>query len=358
MTPSLTQKLGAATLFPAVDIIFSTMHNGARNRQVRRKRLEGRPGIRNYVLRRVVLTIPVLLLVMFGSFALLRMIPGSVVDLKVGVGTSKADTERLEKQFGLDKPIPVQFAIWVSDLARGDLGESLWTFEPVSEEIKRRFPPTIELAFLGSFFAVCIALPAGTVAAMRQDSWIDRSLQFVTVLGLSIPNFVLATLLISMPAIWWGKVVPTGYIPFSDDPIDSLWRMLLPAAILGVAQAAILTRLTRSAMLDVLRQDYIRTARAKGLATYIVLIRHALPNALLPVLTVWGLQIAAVLGGTVIIETMFRIPGMGTATLTAIGRRDYNLAQTLVLIFAVVYLTISFMVDLLYAVVDPRIRYS
>lgn len=303
------------------------------------------------------LTLPVLLLVMFGSFALLRMIPGSVVDLKVGVGTSKADTARLEKQFGLDEPIPVQFGIWMRDLLVGDLGESLWTFEPVGQEIKHRFPPTIELALLGSLIAVCIALPAGTIAAIRQDSWVDRSLQFVTVLGLSIPNFVLATLIISMPAIWWGKVVPTGYIEFVDDPIENLRRMLIPAAILGVAQAAILTRLTRSAMLEVLRQDYIRTARSKGLGSTAVNVRHALRNALLPVMTVWGLQIAALLGGTVIIETMFRIPGMGTATLTAIGRRDYNLAQTLVLIFALVYLATSFVIDILYAVVDPRIRY-
>lgn len=312
----------------------------------------------NYALRRVVLTIPVVLLVLFGSFALLRMIPGSVVDLKVGVGQSKADTQRLEKQFGLDKPIPVQFLIWSRDLVRGDLGESLWTTETVASEIGRRFPPTLELGLLASLFAVSIAIPAGCMAAIRQDSWIDRSLQLFTIFGLSIPSFVLATLIISLPAIWWGKVVPTGYVAFTDNPFESIKHMALPALILGGAQAAILTRLTRSAMLEVLRQDYIRTARAKGLALRAVYLRHGLRNALLPVITVWGLQIAALLGGTVIIETVFRIPGMGTATLSAIGRRDYNLAQTFILIFALIYLMVSLMIDLLYAVIDPRIRYN
>jgi len=314
--------------------------------------------VHRYILQRLILTIPVLALVAFGAFALLRMIPGSIVDLKSGAGQSQADTIRLKKQFGLDKPIPQQFLIWVGDVAQGNLGESLWSTEPVSNEVKRRFPATIELAFMASFFALLIAIPSGTFAALYQDSWIDRSLQFFTVLGLAIPNFIIATLIISLPAIWWGWTPPTGFVKLMDDPIQNVRHLLIPALVLALAQAAILTRLTRSAMLEVLRQDYVRTARAKGLTMRVVTIRHALRNAMLPVVTVWGLQIAALLGGTVIVETIFTIPGMGTATLTAISRRDYNLAQTFVLIFGLIYVTVSLMVDLLYAYIDPRIRYT
>lgn len=311
-----------------------------------------------YILRRLLLTIPVLLLVTFGAFALLRMVPGSIVDLKAGAGQSQEDTERLEKQFGLDKPIPQQFALWLGDLLTGDLGESLWSTEPVTKEISRRFPPTLQLAAMASLIAVIIAVPAGTLAAMKQDSWLDRALQLGTVAGLSVPNFILATLIISLPAIWWGWTPETGYVKLTDNPVESVQRMLIPAVTLGLAQAAILTRLTRSSMLEVWRQDYIRTARAKGLALRVVTVRHALRNALLPVITVWGLQIATTLGGTVIIETVFAIPGMGTATLTAISRRDYSLAQTFVLIFALVYVTVSLLVDLLYGLIDPRIKYA
>ncbi len=311
-----------------------------------------------YILRRLVLTIPVIVLVTFGAFALLRMIPGSVVDLKSGAGQSQADTIRLEKQFGLDKPIPQQFLIWVGDMAQGDFGESLWSTEPVTSEVKRRFPPTFELTIMASLVAVLIAIPAGTFAAMRQDTWVDRSLQLLTVLGLAIPNFVIATLVISLPAYWWGWSPPIGFVKLLDDPVANVQHLILPAVTLGLAQAAVLTRLTRSAMLEVLRQDYVRTARAKGLAMRVVTVRHALRNAMLPVVTVWGLQVSALLGGTVIIETVFTIPGMGTGILTAISRRDYNLAQTFVLIFALIYVFASLGVDLLYALIDPRIRYT
>jgi peptide/nickel transport system permease protein len=314
--------------------------------------------MRNYILQRIILTIPVIVLVTFGAFALLRMIPGSIVDLKAGTGQSQADTKRLEKEFGLDKTIPQQFLIWVKDLARGDLGESLWTTERVSTEIKRRFPATAELALMASLTASTIALVAGTTAAIHQDSWLDRSIQLVTITGLAIPNFVLATLLFSLPAIWWGKVIPEGYVPLVDHPLANVERMIFPALILGAAQAAILTRLVRSTMLEVLRQDYIRTAWAKGLAGRHVILRHALRNAMLPVMTVWGLQIASLLGGTVIMETMFRIPGMGIATLNAVKQRDYGLAQVLILIFGLVYIFTSLVVDVLYAYVDPRIRYQ
>ncbi|GMV86444.1 MAG: peptide ABC transporter permease [Dehalococcoidia bacterium] len=311
-----------------------------------------------YVLRRVVLTLPVLLLVLFGSFALLRLIPGSAAELRAGAGQSQDDIARLEKQFGLDDPIPIQFANWVGRLLTGDLGESIWSTEPVADEIKRRFPPTAELALLGALFAVIIAVPAGTMAALNQDRWIDRFLQVGTAVGIAIPNFFLATLVIMLPARWWGWTPPTGYISMFDNPVENLQRMALPAMIIGLAQAAVITRLTRSSLLEVLRQDYIRTARAKGLAGRTVVIRHSFRNAMVPIVTIFGLQFATLLGGSVIIESVFSIPGMGAGVLSAIGRRDYDLAQTLVLIFGLVHILSVFITDMAYTLVDPRIKYT
>lgn len=312
----------------------------------------------NYALRRLVLMLPVLLLVTFGSFALLRLIPGSAAEIRSGAGQNRADVERLEEQWGLNDPIPVQFVSWVGRVLTGDLGESIWTTEPVTDEIKRRFPPTAELALLGAAFAVLVAVPAGTLAALNQDRWLDRVMQLLTALGIAVPNFVLATLAISLPAIWWGWTPPTGFVSVLSDPLENLQRLILPAMLLGLAQAAVITRLTRSSLLEVLRQDYIRTARAKGLTGRTVIIRHGLRNAMMPIITVFGLQFATLLGGAVIIETVFSIPGMGTGVLTAIGRRDYDLAQTLVLIFGVVHVLSVFVTDISYMIVDPRIKYS
>ena len=304
-----------------------------------------------YVLRRVVLTLPVLILVLFGSFALLRLIPGSAAELRAGAGQSEADVARLEKQFGLDEPIPVQFLNWVGRLVTGDLGESIWSTEPVSEEIKRRFPPTAELAVL-------VAVPAGTLAALNQDRWIDRVLQVGTAVGIAIPNFFLATLAIMLPARWWGWTPPTGYVSLFENPVENVQTLLLPAVIIGLAQAAVITRLTRSSLLEVLRQDYIRTARAKGLAGRTVIIRHSFRNAMVPIVTIFGLQFATLLGGSVIIESVFSIPGMGAGVLSAIGRRDYDLAQTLILIFGLVHIVSVFVTDMAYTLVDPRIKYT
>ena len=311
-----------------------------------------------YVSRRLALTLPVLVLVLFGSFALLRLIPGSAAELRAGAGQSQADIARLEAQFGLDDPIPVQFLNWVGRLVTGDLGESIWTTEPVSEEIKRRFPPTAELAVLAAFFSVILAVPAGTMAALNQDRWPDRLLQVVTAVGLAIPNFFLATLVIMLAARWWGWTPRTGYVSLFDDPVENLQRMALPAIIIALAQAAVITRLTRSSLLEVLRQDYIRTARAKGLAGRTVVLRHGFRNAMVPIVTIFGLQFATLLGGSVIIESVFSIPGMGAGVLTAIGRRDYDLAQTLILIFGLIHIISVFITDMIYTVIDPRIKYT
>lgn len=314
--------------------------------------------MRNYILRRILLMIPVLILVTFGAFALLRAIPGSVVDLKTGPSVSDEDKQRLTEELGLDKPAYQQYLIWLGDLSRGDLGESLWTRQSVAEELGNRFPPTLLLGTMSAIIAVVIAIPAGTLAALKQDGPVDRGLQVFSALGLAVPNFVLATLVISLPAVWWGWVPPIGYVPFTENPFESIRTFLIPAAIGGLAQAAILTRLTRSAMLEVLRQDYVRTAWAKGLASRVIHRRHTLRNALLPVLTVFGLQISVLLGGTVIMETIFVIPGMGTGFLQSIQFRDYPLAQMLILVIGTIYLFVTLVVDVLYGVIDPRIRYS
>lgn len=311
----------------------------------------------SYALRRLVFTLPVLLLVTFGSFALLRLIPGSAAEIRAGAGQNQADVQRLKEQWGLNDPIPVQFVGWVGRVLTGDLGESIWTTEPVADEIQRRFPPTAELALLGALFALLVAVPAGTLAALNQDGWVDRLLQLFTALGIAVPNFFLATLAITLPAIWWGWTPPTGFVPVLSDPFENLQRLILPAILLGLAQAAVITRLTRSSLLEVMRQDYIRTARAKGLAGRTVVLRHGLRNAMMPIITIFGLQFATLLGGAVIIESVFSIPGMGTGVLTAIGRRDYDLAQTLVLIFAVVHVVSVFITDITYMIVDPRIKY-
>ncbi len=309
-----------------------------------------------YVLRRVVLTLPVLILVLFGSFALLRLIPGSAAELRAGAGQNEADVARLEAQFGLDDPIPVQFLSWVGRLMTGDLGESIWSTEPVSDEIKRRFPPTAELAVLGALFAVLVAVPAGTMAALNQDRWIDRVLQVGTAVGIAVPNFFLATLAIMLPARWWGWTPPTGYISLFDNPVENLQTLALPAMIIGLAQAAVITRLTRSSLLEVLRQDYIRTARAKGLAGRTVIIRHSVRTAMVPLFTIFGLQFATLLGGSVIIESVFSIPGMAQVCFRQWSARLRPGSDTH-FIFGLC-ITLGFVTDMAYTLVDPRIKYD
>ncbi len=310
-----------------------------------------------YVSRRLALTLPVLVLVLFGSFALLRLIPGSSAELRAGAGQSQADIARLEAQFGLDDPIPVQFLNWVGRLVTGDLGESIWTTEPVSEEIKRRFPPTAELAVLAAFFSVILAVPAGTMAALNQDRWPDRLLQVVTAVGLAIPNFFLATLVIMLPARWWGWTPPTGYVSLFDDPVENLQRMALPAIIIALAQAAVITRLTRSSLLEVLRQDYIRTAHAKGLSEGRVVRRHALKNAALPLVTLVGLDLPFLLAGAVVTERIFAWPGMGRLFIESFERADIPVMMAILMLLCLMVVVFQILTDIVYTWFDPRIRY-
>ena len=251
----------------------------------------------------------------------------------------------------------VQYFEWLGRVFRGDLGESLWTRRPVIEELGRRLPITAELGLMAAIFAVLIAIPVGVISATRQDTFLDYISRSIAIFGLSVPAFWIATLVIVLPAIWWGWRPATGFTEFSVNPMLHLGQFLLPAVILGIGTSAALMRLTRAMLLEVLRQDYIRTAWAKGLRERIIVFKHSLRNAIIPVVTVLGNQIAQVVGGAIIIEYIFGFPGMGRFLFEAIVQRDYPVIQGVNLMVVTVIILVNLTVDALYAVLDPRIRY-
>lgn len=311
-----------------------------------------------YIVHRLVGTMPVLLLVSFGAFALIRVIPGDLATLKLGQDASPAEIEAYRRKLGLTDPIPVQYGKWVAGVLTGDLGESQWEFRPVTEVVRDKFPVTFELAMLAIVISTLIAIPFGVISAVRQDSLLDQGLRFIAILLLAVPSFWLAILLITLPSIWFGWKPPlTGYHHLWDDPAGNLARMIWPALVIGASSAALVMRLTRSSLLEVLRQDYIRAARAKGLRERSVVFRHALKGAMIPVVTIVGLQLSVLLGGSVIAEQVFSLPWMGRSMLGAISKRDYPLVQSYVLLFSVIYVVMNLIVDLLYGYLDPRIRY-
>jgi peptide/nickel transport system permease protein len=267
------------------------------------------------------------------------------------------DIAELRAKLGLDRPLRVQYLEWAGRVVRGDLGESLWTRRPVREELARRLPITLELGLLATLFAVVIAVPVGVLAAVRQDTLRDYAARSAAIVGLSVPGFWLATLVVVLPAIWWGWRPLTGFTEFSRDPLAHVGQLLLPALILGIASAAALMRLIRGMLLEVLRQDYVRTAWAKGLRERVVVLKHSLKNAVIPVMTVLGTQIAQVIGGTVVIEWIFGLPGMGRFLFEAITQRDYPVIQGINLVVVSVIVLVNLAVDALYAILDPRIRY-
>ncbi len=313
--------------------------------------------LRRYLAKRLLIALPSLAIASLIVFTLPRLIPGDVVVMMLAEKAYAKDLEELREKLGLNRPLPVQYLEWLGKAARGDLGESLWTKRPVVEEIGQRLPVTLELALFGLAFALTIAVPVGVISAARQDTLQDYVARSAAILGLSVPGFWLATLVIVLPAIWWGWRPVTEFTEFSKNPLAHVAQFLLPALILGVAAAAALMRLTRGMLLEVLRQDYVRTAWAKGLAERKIVMKHGLRNAIIPVVTLLGTQLPQIIGGTVIIETIFQLPGMSRFLFDAINQRDYPVIQGVNLIVVSTVILVNLAVDALYAVLDPRIRY-
>jgi peptide/nickel transport system permease protein len=313
--------------------------------------------LRRYLARRLLVAIPSLIIASVIVFTLPRLIPGDAVQLMLAETSYAKDMDELRAKLGLDRALHVQYAEWLGRAVRGDLGESLWTRRPVMQELAQRLPVTAELALYATLIALVIALPIGVLAAARQDTLADYVARSVAILGLSMPGFWLGTLLIVMPAIWWGWRPVTGFTDFRQDPLGHVVQMLLPAVVLGIASAAALMRLTRGMLLEALRQDYVRTAWAKGLAERTVVVKHALRNAVIPVITLLGTQLPLILGGTVVIETIFGLPGVSRFLFDAINQRDYPVIQGVNLLVVSTVVVVNLGVDVLYGVLDPRIRY-
>lgn len=313
--------------------------------------------MRKYILRRLLVAIPSLLIASFAVFAMPRLIPGDVVQLMLDERAYGKDLADLRAKLGLDRPILVQYVEWLGRVVTGDLGESLWTKRPVLDELIRRVPITLELGALALVFAIVIAIPIGVLAATRQDSVADYLFRSLAIVGLSVPGFWKATLVVLLPAIWWGWSPPVHYTEFSRDPWQHLIQFSIPAFLLGIAAAAGIMRLTRAQLLEVLRQDYVRTAWSKGLAERVVVLKHSLKNAIIPVVTVLGLQISGILGGTVIFESIFGLPGMGRFLFDAVNQRDYPVIQGINLLIVTVVVVTNLIVDACYVLLDPRIRY-
>ncbi len=307
--------------------------------------------------KRLIATIPVMVMVAIVVFMMLRLTPGDPAAIIAGDNANSAQIEAIRDQLGLNQPLWKQFAIWGGNLLRGDLGESYFFKAEVTDLIGQRVGPTVALATTTIILTVLIAVPMGVIAAYKRGTWIDRIVMGFSVLGFSVPVFVLGYLLIYIFAIQLGLLPVQGYAPIKDGFWPFLQRLILPSITLSVIYIALIARITRASVMEVLQEDYIRTARAKGLPQIKVLLRHALRNAAVPIVTVIGIAIAVLISGVVVTESVFVIPGLGLLTLDAIQGRDYPTVQALIIVFAVVYVAINLLIDLIYTLLDPRIRY-
>ncbi|MCL4552026.1 MAG: ABC transporter permease [Candidatus Marsarchaeota archaeon] len=315
--------------------------------------------MQRYIARRILLLFPVLFGVSLFVFVLARVLPGDIATLLAqDAMAGTRDIQALRVELGLNKSLPEQYVDWLTNLAQGNLGKSLWTKEPVLDEILSRWPVTVELAVLAMLFSIGFGVPAGIISAVRQDSWLDYVTRLLAISGLAMPSFWLGILVITLPALWFGWTPPLRYRPLLSDPWANLQQFLIPAFVLGVRMSAILARMTRSTILEVQRQDYIRTAWSKGLRERSVMLRHALKNALIPVVTLCGNQFGYLLGGTVIIETVFSLPGIGRLVLDSIMHRDYPQIQANILLVATTFVLINLVIDISYSFLDPRIRHA
>ena len=317
--------------------------------------------MRNYIIKRFLLAIPVLLLVSIVVFLTIRLIPGNIIDMMVSDQGSltQMDRAKIEQALGLDKPFLTQYGTWLGNIVlHGSLGNSLWDKLPVVDKISKRWPVTFELGILSLIISQLIALPIGVFSALRQDTIGDYAARSFAIMCVAVPSFWVATMLVVFPSIWWGWSPPLSLIPFNQDPIGNLKTFILPAIVLAMSMAGMTMRMTRTMMLEVLRQDYIRTAWSKGLRERVVVTRHALKNALIPVITIIGMGVPTLIGGTVIVENIFSLPGMGQLIIQATQTRDYTMVSGVILFFGAILVVINLAVDLTYGFLDPRITYK
>jgi peptide/nickel transport system permease protein len=310
-----------------------------------------------YLVRRLLATVPVMMVVALVVFSLIHLAPGDPAAIIAGDNVTDKQIAEIRARLGLDEPLWKQFALWISDLARGDLGTSIFSRRPVAELIAQRAEPTIALATTTMIVAISIAITAGVLAAWKAGTWIDRGVMLFAVMGFSVPVFVVGYGLVYVFSMQLRWLPVQGYAPIADGLGPFLRHLILPSIALGLAYVALIARITRTSMLEVLAEDYIRTADAKGVATRPKLMRHALKNAAVPIATVIGIGVALLIGGVVITESVFNIPGIGRLTVDAILKRDYPIIQGIILVFSAVYVLINLGVDLLYTFLDPRIRY-
>ena len=313
--------------------------------------------MQRYALKRLALVVPTLLLVSVFVFGIVRAIPGDVVDMMLEQFQYGKDAAELRARLGLDRPLIEQYLTWVGGVLRGDLGQSLWTKRPAATDIAQRFPVTLTLSLLSIAISLLVALPIGIYGAVKQDSAADYATRSIAVGALSIPNFWLGTLIVVVPSFYFNWAPAIGnFVAFREGPLAYLSQFVLPAICLGITQAGIIMRMTRGMMLEVLRQDYVRTAWAKGLAARAVIVRHPLRNAMIPIVTVIGGQMPFYFGGSIVMEHIFGLPGMGSFVLEAITRRDYPVIQAVNLFVALLIILSNLLVDLSYGALDPRLR--
>jgi peptide/nickel transport system permease protein len=311
-----------------------------------------------YIIRRLLLLIPVLLIVGTVVFTLLHLAPGDPASMMLGSEATVEQKEVLREQLGLNEPLPVQYVDWIWGVVRLDFGDSLFIGKPVTEALLERFQPTGLLALYSLVIAVIIAIPSGVIGALKPNSFVDRLLMIVSISGAAIPGFFLGIVLILLFAVILGWLPSGGYVDIEEDPIEHFRYMILPTLALGFSGAGFLARIVRSVMLEVFNEEYVRTAYAKGLARRQVVIGHALRNAAIPVMTVIGILLASMLGGAVVIETVFNIPGMGRLLVQSVSRRDYAVVQGAVMTIALIEVIVMLIIDLLYVFIDPRVRYG
>ena len=324
--------------------------------------------MRVYILKRLLLIIPTVLMITLVVFVMMRSIPGDPVVALLGDAYTEEDAVRVREGYGLDRPVIVQYLIWLGKLVQGDWGASILSGRPVLQDVLVRLPVTLELIVLSMAVALVIAIPAAIIGALRQNTWADYTATTIAMIGVSIPEFFVGVLLLLLFSVGMGGLLPSSgwvYLPGTCPSIVcgvSLWgnaqHILMPAIALGIGRAAILTRLLRASMLEVIRSEYVTTARAKGLAERPVVLKHALKNALIPTITVMGLQVGFLIGGAIVVETLFAMPGLGTFGIDAIIARDYQQVQGFALLTAFAFVVINLAVDLMYSVLDPRIRYA